>query len=120
MVEQLVRDSLTPLFDKELDSLILGCTHYPLLQTVIGHVMGSGVELISSAERTAVEVDEVLSRQKLYTTEERAGSAVFYTTGDGRRMRAFLANWLHIAESEAVIRRVLPATLAVTPSQSGL
>ena len=47
---------LTPLKEQEVDTLILGCTHYPLLSGVISYVMGDGVVLVSSAEVTANEV----------------------------------------------------------------
>lgn len=105
MVTQLVEESLAPLRDKKLDALILGCTHYPLLQDVIQDVVGPSVKLISSAERTAVEVARLLKAHQGRSTSEDSPSAVFYTTGDGTRMRAFLSGWLHIND-EADIRRV--------------
>ncbi len=49
-------DYLTPLKEQNVDTLILGCTHYPLLSGVISYVMGDGVVLVSSAEVTAQEV----------------------------------------------------------------
>ena len=57
--EELMRvaeEYLQPLKDQEVDTLILGCTHYPLLSGVISYVMGDGVVLVSSAEVTANEV----------------------------------------------------------------
>lgn len=57
--EELMRvaeEYLTPLKEQEVDTLILGCTHYPLLSGVISYVMGDGVVLVSSAEVTANEV----------------------------------------------------------------
>lgn len=55
---------LTPLKNEGIDTLVLGCTHYPLLKRVIQKVMGDGVKLIDSAEETALEVKEVLERIK--------------------------------------------------------
>ncbi|OFW75053.1 MAG: glutamate racemase, partial [Alicyclobacillus sp. RIFOXYA1_FULL_53_8] len=55
-VESIVRESLETLVAQSVDTLILGCTHYPLLQDTIQLVMGSRVRLISSAEETAREV----------------------------------------------------------------
>lgn len=52
---------LTPLKEKGIDTLVLGCTHYPLLKRVIQEVMGGGVRLIDSAEETAFEVKQVLT-----------------------------------------------------------
>ena len=53
---------LGPLKNKDIDTLVLGCTHYPLLKGVIQKVMGSGVTLIDSAEETAIEVKDVLTQ----------------------------------------------------------
>ena len=57
--------------EAEIDALILGCTHYPLMSGVLAKVLGPGVRLISSAEETAREAKEVLQNLAL----ERAASA---------------------------------------------
>ncbi len=54
---------LSPLKDAGIDTLILGCTHYPLMADVIQEVMGPGVALISSAEETARETREVMKKK---------------------------------------------------------
>ena len=59
--------------DKGIDTLVLGCTHYPLLKGIIQKVMGDSVRLIDSAEETATEVKELLMRMELGT--DRGGSA---------------------------------------------
>ncbi|HYO86273.1 MAG TPA: glutamate racemase [Dermatophilaceae bacterium] len=59
------RDYLTPVQDAGADTLILGCTHYPLLTGIISYVMGERVSLVSSAEETAKDVYRVLSDQGL-------------------------------------------------------
>jgi glutamate racemase len=56
---------LQPLIDLEVDTLVLGCTHYPLLTGVLSYVMGDGVTLVSSAEETAKEVYGRLVREGL-------------------------------------------------------
>ena len=55
------REHLTPLRDAGIDTLVLGCTHYPLLAGAIGYVMGPDVRLISSADETASDVYRQLS-----------------------------------------------------------
>jgi glutamate racemase len=57
---EIARDYLKHLVDCEVDTLILGCTHYPLLKPVLSEVMGEGVVLVDSAEATAVEVAGLL------------------------------------------------------------
>jgi glutamate racemase len=53
---------LRPLIDLDVDTLVLGCTHYPLLTGVLSYVMGDGVTLVSSAEETAKDVYALLVR----------------------------------------------------------
>jgi glutamate racemase len=56
---------LRPLIELEIDTLVLGCTHYPLLTGVLSYVMGDGVTLVSSAEETAKDVYALLVREGL-------------------------------------------------------
>ncbi|MCU1526378.1 MAG: glutamate racemase [Frondihabitans sp.] len=56
----LAEDYLAPLREAEVDTLVLGCTHYPLMSAAIQYVMGSGVRLVSSAEETANDVYSTL------------------------------------------------------------
>ncbi len=59
------RGYLEPIMDNNCDTLILGCTHYPLLTGVISYVLGDGVTLVSSAEETAKDVYNLLLREGL-------------------------------------------------------
>lgn len=77
---EMARDYLTPLKRADIDTLILGCTHFPLLSTAIGQAIGPKVKLISSAEETAREVRETLERGELLRGE--GGALAFATTGD--------------------------------------
>ncbi len=58
-------DYLDPLVEAGIDTLILGCTHYPLLTGVISYVMGDGVTLVSSAEESAKDVYRTLTQHDL-------------------------------------------------------
>jgi glutamate racemase len=74
---------LAPLQEAEVDTVILGCTHYPLLTGVIGLVMGEGVTLVSSAEETAKDTYRVLARDGLFRDPELPPPGHrFLTTGD--------------------------------------
>ncbi len=88
------REYLEPVQEAGADTLILGCTHYPLLTGVISYVMGEGVTLVSSAEETAKDVYRVLSDQGLLTSQTGNTSYGFSTTGDpvvfARLARRFL------------------------------
>jgi glutamate racemase len=70
---------LGSLHESGIDTLVLGCTHYPLLKPVIAEVMGERVALIDSAEETAREVSAVLARHGL-ARRAGAGRASFFVT----------------------------------------
>jgi glutamate racemase len=57
----IARNYLAPMVTAEIDTLVLGCTHYPLMKTVIGNVVGREVRLIDSAYETARETGQVLA-----------------------------------------------------------
>ncbi|HMJ16847.1 MAG TPA: glutamate racemase [Gemmatimonadaceae bacterium] len=64
----IARNYLAPLVAAEIDTLVLGCTHYPLMKTVIGNVVGREVRLIDSAYETARETAELLKANGLENT----------------------------------------------------
>jgi glutamate racemase len=78
----LAQSYLEPLQRAEVDTLVLGCTHYPLLAGLIGLVMGEGVTLVSSADETAKEVYRVLTEQDLLRTDPQPPAHRFLATGD--------------------------------------
>jgi glutamate racemase len=77
---QVVERYLRELKDKRVDTLILGCTHYPLLKEVIGEVMGASVVLVDSACETAREVARTLRQEGLVCEDERVGGRQFFVT----------------------------------------
>lgn len=79
------RQYLAPLQAASIDTLVLGCTHYPLLTGVLSYVMGDDVTLVSSAEETAKDVYRVLMANGLLR-DQAAGAPeyVFLVTGDPR------------------------------------
>jgi glutamate racemase len=102
---------LGPLRDAGVDTLILGCTHYPFLRGAIHHVMGDGVLILSSAEATADDVYETLSRQRLLAEGgERAPGHRFESTGDPERFAALGTRFL--GPEVRAVRHVPPAELS--------
>ena len=73
---------LKTLKDKGIDTLVLGCTHYPLLTGVISYVMGNEVTLVSSAEETAKDLYRVLVEKNLMRRVEAKPSYKFIASGD--------------------------------------
>jgi len=77
-----VREYAAPLKEAEVDTVILGCTHYPLIRPIFQRVFGRDVTLVFSAEETAREVAETLARKGYENDARREGSYRFLTTGD--------------------------------------
>ena len=80
VIETVAREYLTPLRDRGVDTLILGCTHYPLLTEVIAGVMGPEVTLVSAGEESAFELKRLLKARELRAAEDRQGAVQFYVS----------------------------------------
>lgn len=76
------REYLRPLIDAGVDTLILGCTHYPLLAGVISYLVGDEVTLVSSADECAAATYSTLTRLGLTRPSPRLARHRFLTTGD--------------------------------------
>jgi len=80
VIETVAREYLEPLKEAGVDTLILGCTHYPLLTEVIADVMGPEVTLVSAGEESAFELKRLLKAEGLRANEDRQGTAEFYVS----------------------------------------
>jgi glutamate racemase len=76
----IAKDYLKTLIDVKIDTLVLGCTHYPLLRSIISRVMGEDVHLIDSAEATARELAAVLSIKNLLRPSDKEVAHKFYVS----------------------------------------
>ena len=98
--QRTARGYLAPLRAEGIDTLVLGCTHYPLIQELISQEMGPSVTLVSSAEETAREVRAILSRRDELRSVSESGGVEVLITGD----------------DEAKFARVTQRVLGITPS----
>jgi glutamate racemase len=80
IVEMTAERYLKEVREKEIDTLVLGCTHYPLLKNVLAKIMGTKVRLIDSAIETAREIKKTLGGSSLLNTTSRSASREFYVT----------------------------------------
>jgi glutamate racemase len=80
----------------DVDTVILGCTHYPLIRPIFQRVFGRDVTLVFSAEETAREVAETLARKGYENAAQREGSYRFLTTGDPAAFRTMGARFLQL------------------------
>jgi glutamate racemase len=98
--EEAVREYAAPLKDAGVDTVILGCTHYPLIRPVFQRVFGRDVTLVFSAEETAREVAETLERKRIENEPARDGAYRFLTTGDPAAFREMGRRFLQLPIGE--------------------
>jgi glutamate racemase len=95
-----VREVAAPLQAAGVDTVILGCTHYPILRPIFQRVFGRSVTLVFSADETAREVAETLARKGIEKDDGREGSYRFLTTGDPAAFREMGKRFLQLPISE--------------------
>jgi glutamate racemase len=91
-----VREYARPLKEADVDTVILGCTHYPLIRPIFQRVFGRAVTLVFSAEETAREVAETLERKGIENDQGREGTYRFLTTGDPALFRTLGRRFLQL------------------------
>jgi glutamate racemase len=87
-LREAARGYLAPLRAREIDTLILGCTHYPLLSGLLQLELGPDVVLVSSAEETAKDVYATLARSGSLREDPTPPHRTFLTTGEPERFDA--------------------------------
>ncbi len=80
-------DYLKEMKRRKIDTLVLGCTHYPLLKRTIRHVMGGAVELIDSAEETTRALKAALMKLSLLNESRRIGKKKFYVSDSPEKFK---------------------------------
>lgn len=80
IVQSIVYKYLKPIRDEGIDTLILGCTHYPILKEAIADVMGDDVKLIDAGRETALYVADYLKENNLLNSSQLQGSCEFYVS----------------------------------------
>ena len=82
VTQQVAREYLRPLVDAKIDTLVLGCTHYPLLKPLLCRELGNGVRLIDSAAETASEIGRVLRERDLQAGDAEQPTYRFVASDD--------------------------------------
>jgi glutamate racemase len=89
-----------PLRQAGVDTVILGCTHYPLVKPVLQRALGRGVSIVTSGEAIASEVDARLREARVARDEERRGRYRFVATGDPEEFRRLGTRFLQLPIGE--------------------
>jgi glutamate racemase len=93
---RIVREACKPLRDAEVDAVILGCTHYPLIEKMLQRILGPRVTLISSGAALARQVEHALSTRGLRNPRAEEGEYRFLCTGDVESFRALGTRFLQM------------------------
>ena len=94
VTERVVEEYLSPVRAAGVDTLVLGCTHYPLLRDVIADYMGAGVTLIDTGEEAARAAAELLLRQDRLNAADRAGVRRYYASDSAEDFAATASLYL--------------------------
>ncbi len=92
VTDEIARRYLAELIDIDIDTLILGCTHYPLIRSTLARIMGEQVTLVNPAYETAYELKEMLAERKLLNEEEHklgTNQYQFYVSDGAEKFKRF-------------------------------
>jgi len=101
---EVIYSSLRPLIGLPIDCLILGCTHYPFLESFIQQAMGPNVGLINSAGETAREMSAILQEQGRLAKIDRKPQHAFFCSGNEHQFRRIAEQWLDMSVKVIPIR----------------
>lgn len=78
---EILKKFIGPLIDRGVDTIVLGCTHYPFLKELARSIAGPDIAIIDTGEAVARQISRVLLQYELENPSEKAGAAVFHTSG---------------------------------------
>jgi glutamate racemase len=91
---QILEGALRPMLKKHIDTVVLGCTHYPFVIPVIQEIVGEGIRVIDPAPAVAKQTRRLLEAAGLLDASGETGELTFYTSGDRGSLRALLPRLL--------------------------
>ncbi len=94
IAELIAKEYLSEFKKLNIDTLILGCTHYPILKKVISNVLGKKINLIDSGEETAKEVRRILEQENLLNKQKKTGNHKFYVTDFQKKFKEISERFL--------------------------
>ncbi|MFH0731456.1 MAG: glutamate racemase [Candidatus Omnitrophota bacterium] len=91
---EVIQRYLKPLKKQKIDTLILGCTHYPLLKTSIARAMGPGINLVDSAREVALNCKRLMQQKAICANAKRKGRVRFYLTDQPHNFKKLAQQFL--------------------------
>lgn len=86
----LLRKYLSPMINAGVDSIVLGCTHYPFLIPIIKEIVSNEIKIIDSGEAVAKQTQKILEKKNLMKVDGKKGNRTFYTNGNLKILSDFL------------------------------
>ncbi len=103
---RILEDALTPMLEKNIDTVVLGCTHYPFVIPLIQEIVGKHVRVIDPAPAVSRQVRRLLEANGLVNELGKTGSAEFFTSGDADAMEMLLPKLLGVGGEVQAVRWV--------------
>jgi len=94
VAQQIAREYLDPLIRQNIDTLILGCTHYPILKPALKAILPPHINIVDSSRVVARSVKEALTHHYLLNPQAKAGTDLFYVTDYPRKFTAISSRFL--------------------------
>lgn len=106
ITDQIISQYLEPLVKEGIDTLVLGCTHYPLLRPAMARLLGDSITLVDSAQNCAKAVRDLLNREKLRAPETNTGTLEVALTDRPDNFLRIAREALHLDVGEVQLREV--------------
>jgi len=100
----ILEDALLPMLEKNIDTVVLGCTHYPFVIPLIQEIVGEEVRVIDPAPAIARQTERLLSANGLKNTAQTAGKTRFLTSGDVKMLESVLPTLLGFSSTIAAVQ----------------
>ncbi|RRA91181.1 glutamate racemase [Paenimyroides viscosum] len=92
-LELLLRSYIDPMIEKDIDYLVLGCTHYPYLVPILNKFLPKHIQVIDSGDAVAKHTFKILSEANLLKTDKQTGYSKFYTNKDVAILQSFIGDY---------------------------
>jgi len=92
-LESLLRSYIDPMIEKDIDYLVLGCTHYPYLLPILNNFLPEHINVIDSGDAVAKHTYKILNEANLLKTDNLPGYSKFYTNKDVAILQSFIADF---------------------------
>ena len=95
-IDSLLKEYLNPMIENDIDKLVLGCTHYPLIKDSIKKIINESIEIIECSEAVALQTERILIKSNLINSGAEKSEKLFYTNGDKNILNSLLNNKFEI------------------------